>query len=237
MKLHWIAPLALTLLAAGARADDAALETDTEKTSYALGFDVGRNLHGVGTEVEADAMVRGLKDGLKGAKPALPDAEIRQLIVGDRAEFAHKQQEAAQRARVEGKEKGDAFQAEYRKKDGVTVLPGGLMYRVFKAGSGKKPTETDTVACNYRGRLVDGSEFDASEPGKPTSFKLNAVIQGWRNALEQMPLGSKWEVVIPPALGYGDRGAGRDIPPAATLIFEIELVSIIAPTAPAPGPR
>jgi FKBP-type peptidyl-prolyl cis-trans isomerase FklB len=238
MKIKLIATLLAGLVATSAGADEVApLKTDKEKTSYAVGVDIGRNFHGVGADVEVEQMIRGLRDGLKGAKPALPEIEIRQLMGTYRAELGQKQQAAMQKARVENKEKGDQFQGTYKKKDGVTTMPNGLMYRVLKAGTGKKPGETDTVQVNYVGRLVDGREFDASEPGKPASFKLNAgVIQGWRAALEQMAVGAKWEVVIPPSLAYGDRGAGRDIPPAATLIFDIELVSIAEAAVPAPVP-
>jgi len=233
MKLYWLAPLALGLLAVGARAEDAPPATDKGKTSYAVGVDIGRNLHGVGADVDIDQMVRGLRDGLTGAKPALSDAEIRQLITAYRTELAQKQHDQMQQALSANKEKGDKFQAEYKKKTGVTVLPDGLMYRVLKAGSGKKPGESDSVACNYAGRLVDGTQFDASAPDKPASFKLNAgLIQGWKEIVLQMPVGSKWEVVIPPSLAYGDRGAGRDIPPASTLVFDIELVSIGEAAAP-----
>ena len=233
MKLYWFAPLALGLLAVGARAEDAPPATDKGKTSYAVGVDIGRNLHGVGADVDIDQMVRGLRDGLTGAKPALSDAEIRQLITAYRTELSQKQHDQMQQALNANKEKGEKFQAEYRKKESVVVAPNGIMFRVLKAGDGRKPGETDTVAVNYSGRLVDGTEFDASEAGKPAQFKLNVgVIQGWRDALQQMPVGSKWEIVMPPSVAYGDRGAGRDIPPAATLIFDIELVSIVAPGAP-----
>ena len=233
MKLYCLAPLALALLAVGARAEDAAPTTDKGKTSYAVGVDIGRNLHGVGADVDIDQMVRGLRDGLTGAKPALSDAEIRQLITAYRTELSQKQHDQMQQALAANKEKGDKFQADYKKKDGVIVLPDGLMYRVLKAGNGKKPAESDSVACNYAGRLVDGTQFDANAPGKPASFKLNAgLIQGWKEIVLQMPVGSKWEVVIPPSLAYGDRGAGREIPPASTLVFDIELVSIDESAAP-----
>jgi len=233
MKLHWIAPIALCLLATAARADDPALKTDRDRKSYAVGADIGRNFRSIGAEVDVEQLVRGLRDGLKGAKPALSDKEMRQLIGAYRSELGQKQQEAMQRARIDNKEKGEKFQAEYRKKESLVVAPNGIMFRVLKAGDGSKPGETDTVAVNYSGRLVDGTEFDASEAGKPAQFKLNVgVIQGWRDALQQMPVGSKWEIVMPPSVAYGDRGAGRDIPPAATLIFDIELVSIVAPGAP-----
>jgi FKBP-type peptidyl-prolyl cis-trans isomerase FklB len=229
---------AASLSATCALAADAALTTDADKTSYAVGVDIGRNLRSLGSELEVDQMVHGLRDGLKAAKPAIPEAEIRTLMSTYRAELGRKQQEAMQRARVDNKEKGDKFQAEYRQKPGVTVLPNGLMYRVLKEGHGAKPQETSTVTVSYVGRLVDGTEFDASVPGTAAKFKLNSgVIQGWREALVQMPVGSRWEVVMPPSVAYGDRGAGRDIGPASTLVFEIELESIEeAPAAAAPAP-
>ena len=238
MKIKWMMTVLMSLAAGGACAADAspatspgpALATEADKTSYAIGMDIGRNLRSLGSEVEVDQMVHGLRDGLQAAKPAIPEAQIRQLMATYRAELGRKQQEAMQRARVENTEKGERFQAEYKQKPGVTAMPNGLMYRVLKAGSGAKPQETSTVTVNYIGRLVDGTEFDASAPGTSAKFKLNTgVIQGWREALVQMPVGSRWEVVMPPSVAYGDRGAGRDIGPASTLVFEIELVAIDQP--------
>jgi len=235
MKLQWLAPLALGVLASAAHADDPAPQTDKDRTSYAVGVDLGRNLRSVGADIQVDAMTRGLRDGLTGSKAALPDPQIRQLVGAYRADLEQKQQAAMQRAKIEHQQKSEKFLAEYRKKEGVTALPDGMMYRVLRAGSGNKPAQADTVAVNYSGRLIDGTEFDASEPGKPATFQLNAgVIKGWREALQRMEVGAKWEVVLPPALAYGDRGVGRDIPPASTLVFDIELVSIAASAAPKP---
>jgi FKBP-type peptidyl-prolyl cis-trans isomerase len=227
MKLQWLAPLALGMLVPVAHADGPVLKTEEDKASYAVGVDMGRNLRSVGANVQVEPMMRGLRDGLSGAKPVLSDPQIHQLMAAYRADLGRKQQVAMQRVKMDNQEKGDKFVDAYKKRDGVIALPDGLMYRVLKAGSGGKPAESDTVAINYSARLVDGTQFDASEPGKPARFKLNAgVIQGMRDALEQMQAGSKWEVVMPPALAYGDRGGGPEIPPAATLVFDIELVSI-----------
>ncbi len=114
-----------------------------------------------------------------------------------------------------------------RKKKGVTTLPSGLQYKVIKAGTGKKPKATDTVTVHYQGTLTDGKEFDSSyRRGQPVTFPVNGVIPGWTEALQLMEEGAKWQIFIPSSLAYGDRGAGRDIGPHATLIFEIELVSI-----------
>ena len=138
-----------------------------------------------------------------------------------------KQAQARSVAAENNKKAGDAFLAENARKDGVVVLPSGLQYKILKAGEGKKPTETDTVVCQYRGTLIDGTEFDSSyRSGQPATFEVKGVIPGFREALKLMPVGSKWQLVIPSELAYGDRGAGNAIEPNATLIFEIELISI-----------
>jgi FKBP-type peptidyl-prolyl cis-trans isomerase len=240
MKLQWLAPLALgipvSVAVCGARADEPTLNTDKDKSSYAVGVDLGRNLRAVGADIQVEPMMRGLRDGLSGAKAALQEAQIRELMAAYRADLEQKQQQAMDRAKAANQEKGEKYVAEYKKRDGVNVLPDGLVYRVLKAGTGASPVDADTVAVNYSGRLVDGTHFDGSEPGKPTSFKLSpGVIKGWRDALQRMQPGSQWEVVMPPALAYGDRGAGREIPPGATLVFDIELVSFTAPEAADPS--
>jgi len=125
------------------------------------------------------------------------------------------------------KKDGDAFLAENKGKEGVVALPSGLQYKILKAGDGEKPKSTDTVVCNYRGTLLNGKEFDSSyKRGQPATFPVSGVIKGWTEALQLMPVGSKWQLFIPPDLAYGDRGAGNDIAPGATLIFEVELLSI-----------
>jgi FKBP-type peptidyl-prolyl cis-trans isomerase FklB len=137
-----------------------------------------------------------------------------------------KQEQAMKIASEDNKKKGDAFQAENKGKEGVTTLADGLQYKILKAGDGKRPTEADTVECQYRGTLIDGTEFDSSyRTGKPVTFKVSQVISGWQEALKLMPVGSKWQLVIPPQLAYGDRGAGV-IGPNSTLVFQVELVSI-----------
>ena len=138
-----------------------------------------------------------------------------------------KQQEMAKKLGEKNKAEGEAFLAENKKKEGVITLPSGLQYKVIKAGTGKKPKATDTVTVHYQGTLIDGKEFDSSyRRGQPVTFPVNGVIPGWTEALQLMEEGAKWQIFIPSSLAYGDRGAGRDIGPHATLIFEIELVSI-----------
>jgi FKBP-type peptidyl-prolyl cis-trans isomerase len=125
------------------------------------------------------------------------------------------------------KTQGEAFLAANKTKEGVVTLPSGLQYKVLQQGTGPKPTLEDSVTCNYRGTLIDGKEFDSSyRRGQPANFPVARVIPGWKEALQLMPVGSKWQIVVPPSLAYGDRGAGADIGPNATLIFDIELLSI-----------
>jgi len=141
-------------------------------------------------------------------------------------------QKQAAKAQSEGsanKTEGEAFLAANKTKEGVMTTPSGLQYKILKAGTGPKPAATDTVVCNYRGTLLNGTEFDSSyKRGQPLTFPVNGVIKGWTEALQLMPVGSKWQLFIPAQLAYGERGAGADIGPNATLIFEVELVSIQA---------
>jgi len=136
-------------------------------------------------------------------------------------------QEVQQKMGAKGREEGEAFLAANKSKEGVVALPSGLQYKILKAGNGPKPAAEDTVVCQYRGTLIDGKEFDSSyKHNQPATFPVNRVIKGWTEALQLMPTGSKWQLFIPSDLGYGERGAGAEIPPDATLIFEVELVSI-----------
>jgi FKBP-type peptidyl-prolyl cis-trans isomerase len=157
----------------------------------------------------------------------MSEDELKQVITALQQDIRQKQTQAQQATAVENKTKGDAFLAENAKKDGVVALPDGLQYKILTAGQGKKPAETDTVLCNYKGTFLDGTEFDSSaQAGKPVPFEVSKVIPGFKEVLQLMPVGSKWQVFIPSGLGYGERGAGGVIGPNATLIFEIELVGI-----------
>ena len=157
----------------------------------------------------------------------MSEEELRQVITALQQDIRQKQAQAQQAAAAENKAKGDAFLAENGKKEGVVVLPDGLQYKILTAGQGKKPAESDTVLCNYKGTFLDGTEFDSSaRAGKPVPFEVKNVIPGFKEVLQLMPVGSKWQVVVPSNLAYGERGAGGVIGPNATLIFEVEVVDI-----------
>ncbi len=200
--------------------------TQKEKVSYSIGVDMARNFKRQGIQVDVDLVIKGLKDGLSGEKLLMPEEDLRNILIAFQSELGRRQAQAKMMAAADNKKKGEAFLAENKTKKGVVTLPSGLQYKILKAGDGKKPTEADTVECHYRGTLINGTELDKSEAGKPTTFKVTGVIPGWREALQLMPVGSKWQLFIPPHLAYGERGADGRIGPNATLIFEVELLAI-----------
>ena len=200
MTLKWVALLGAWLLAGQVSAEESpVLKTAQDKLSYGIGVDVGRNFKKQGVEVDLTLLVKGLKDGLSGGKLLLPEKELRKIMNAFQGELRQKQAQATRIATIENKKKGDAFLAENKTKEGVVTLPSGLQYKILKAGEGRKPTEADTVEVNYRGTLLDGTEFDSSEPGQPATFKVKGgVIPGWTEALLLMPVGSKWQLFVPP---------------------------------------
>lgn len=206
---------------------------DDEKLSYALGMDLAGNFMKRSIQLDPDAFARGMKDALSGGKALLTEQEVRALIAGLQAEMRKKheadRQAAVEKAKADGEKaqlEGEAYLAANKAKPGVVSLESGLQYQILTDGSGKKPTLEDTVVCNYKGTLVDGTEFDSSYGrSEPASFPVKGVIKGWTEALQLMPVGSKWRIVIPAALAYGARGTGP-IPPNSTLVFELELLGI-----------
>jgi len=203
------------------------LKTQKEKFSYAIGMKMGANFKKQSVPVDANILARGVKDALAGTKTLLTDEEAQAAIMEVQKEMQAKMQEKNKEAADVNKKTGEAFLAANKGKEGVVALPSGLQYKIEKAGTGSKPTATDSVVCNYRGTLIDGKEFDSSyKRGQPATFPVTGVIKGWTEALQLMPVGSKWQLFIPSDLAYGDRGAGADIGPGATLIFEVELMSI-----------
>jgi len=190
-------------------------------------MNLGANLHKQSVPIDPNIMARGLKDALAGGKTLLTEEEARAAITAVQNDMREKQQAKMQVAGDANKKAGEAFLADNKSKEGVVALPSGLQYKVLKEGNGPKPTATDSVVCNYRGTLINGTEFDSStKHGGPATFPVNGVIKGWTEALQLMPVGSKWQLFVPSDLAYAERGAGADIGPNATLIFEVELVSI-----------
>ena len=228
MKLRLLTILGIALLASPANSEEnLVLKSQKDKISYIIGMDIGRNLQKGSIDFDPDILAKGIKDALSGGKPLLAEQEIRETTAVFQKELMAKQEEVAKKLGEKNKKEGEAFLAENKKKEGIKTLPSGLQYKVIKEGTGKKPKITDTVTTHYRGTLIDGIEFDSSyRRGKPASFPVNGVIPGWTEALQLMGEGAKWQLFVPPNLAYGERGAGRDIGPNATLIFEIELISI-----------
>jgi FKBP-type peptidyl-prolyl cis-trans isomerase FklB len=211
------------------------LDTQKDKASYAIGLNIGRSMKKDDVDVDPEIIARGMKDALTGAKPLLNDEETQTVLNTLQTDVRKHQQELYQQAVLKNKEQGDAFLATNKSKTGVVTLPSGLQYKVIQNGDGPKPAANDTVVCNYRGTLIDGTEFDSSyKRGKPATFGVSQVIKGWTEALQLMPVGSKWELYIPPTLAYGERGTpnGGPIGPNSTLIFDVELVSIQAKPQP-----
>jgi FKBP-type peptidyl-prolyl cis-trans isomerase FklB len=204
------------------------LETKKDSISYTIGMSVGKNLTRDSITFNPEALLRGIMDASGDSSThALTEAEMMACMQNLQNEMMAKRAETQKMAGEKAKMEGEAFLAENAKKPGIVTLPSGLQYRVITEGKGKKPMATSTVTVHYAGRLLDGKEFDSSiKRGEPATFPLNGVIKGWTEGLQQMTVGSKYELFIPAALGYGEAGAGGVIPPNATLIFEVELLAI-----------
>src|ERR1700722_83537 len=219
---------------------------EKDKVSYSLGVDIGRTLQKFQLDLNEAALSQGIADVLDSKPMAMTDQELQTTLQAFQQKMMQKQQEAVSKRQEEMKgvaEKNEAdgkkFLDDNSKKPGVKTTASGLQYKVIKEGSGDKPKDTDVVETNYRGTTIDGKEFDSSaKNGSSFSFRVNGVIKGWSEALKMMPVGSKWELFVPSDLAYGDEGYGEDIPPGATLVFDVELLSIkknAAPTPPAPN--
>jgi FKBP-type peptidyl-prolyl cis-trans isomerase FklB len=203
------------------------LKDQKDKESYSLGYQFGQNLKFQGVDINLDVYTSGLKDALGGKEPQMSQEEIRAAIMELQKRITAERQKEMKEMAAKNLDESKKFLAENQKKEGIKTLPSGLQYKVIGEGSGKTPQATDTVTVNYKGTLIDGTEFDSSyKRGQPATFKVNGVIKGWTEALQLMKEGSKWQLFIPPDLAYGERGAGRTIPPGSTLIFEVELISV-----------
>jgi FKBP-type peptidyl-prolyl cis-trans isomerase FklB len=204
-----------------------ALKTQKEKEAYALGMNIAMGLKRQPLGLDPATIARGLRDEMSSGKTLLTEDEMKAALQQLRSDVDKQQQARAGTEGAANQKQGEAFLATNKSKPGVTALPDGLQYKVVKEGTGPKPTANDTVTVNYRGTLINGKEFDSSyKRGQPATFPVTGVIPGWTEALQLMPVGSKWELFIPANLAYGDRGAGPDIGPGETLIFEVELLSI-----------
>ncbi len=215
-------PLAVLLaLPFGSSASE--LKTEKEKFSYIIGYQIGFNLKREGSEVDISVLSKAIQEALDGKKPKLTQEEMQATMQAIQQRKVEKR-----KAQLEKNEKaGKAFLEANKKKPGVIELPSGLQYKIIKAGSGAQPKLEDTVTVNYKGTLINGKQFDSSyDRGQPATFPISGVIKGWQEALPLMKEGSKWEIYVPAKLAYGARGAGADIGPGETLIFEIELLKI-----------
>lgn len=225
--MRWMMAVGMLLMAAAATAQDApTLNTPKERQSYALGVDLANQLLKLYTDLDPVLIGQGLKDAFAGGKTLLTQDQVRAAVAELQAGMRLKQAQALGLGPAENKKAGEEFRAENRKKEGVVTLPSGLQYRILKAGDGRKPTADDTVVCHYRAAFVDGTEFyNSYQRNQPMTLAVKGVIKGWTEALQLMPVGSKWELVVPPQLAYGELGSGP-VRPNATLIYEVELISI-----------
>ncbi len=219
---------ALTFTACNQANAPAKLNTDNQKASYGIGMNVGHSLQAAADSLDMPAFRKGFEDALAGRDPAVPEADLQASLKKFSSEVMAAQQQKHDAAAKKNQADGDAYLKENGAKDGVTTTASGLQYEVLKPGDGPKPTDSDSVKVNYKGMLVDGTVFDSSDKhGGPATFAVGGMIKGFTEALELMPVGSKYRVVIPADLAYGAQGAGGDIGPNATLVFEIELLGIV----------
>ena len=203
------------------------LKSEKDKVSYSIGLDIGSTFKKQAMDIDPAMLLRGLQDASTGAEPLLTDAQVKETMTAYSKSMMEKQAAVAKEAGAKNTAAGEKFLAENKSKEGVKTTASGLQYKVLKEGNGPSPKPTDTVETHYRGTLLNGTEFDSSyKRNEPASFPVNRVIPGWTEALQLMKVGSKYELWIPPALGYGERGAGQDIGPNETLHFEVELLGI-----------
>jgi FKBP-type peptidyl-prolyl cis-trans isomerase FklB len=224
----------LTILAIGlaiavstcSAAEPVQLEDENDRINYSLGYQIGGDLKRQQVEVNGEVLLHGIDDAMTGAAPVLSEDEMRNTLIELKRKVIALQAQERAAALQKNLQAGEEFLAANAKRDGVVSLPSGLQYRVLEPGSGKQPAATDTVTVHYRGTLIDGTEFDSSySRNKPATFRADRVIEGWREALQLMQEGAKWELFIPAKLAYGDKGAGK-IQPNSTLIFEVQLIKV-----------
>jgi len=229
MKFRCIAVLAVLVMASLATAqENLILKDQKDKMSYSYGVDAAGKLKSMPLGVNLDLFIMGVKDGLSGGKLLMTEQEIRETLIGLQKELTAKSDEQKKALADKNISEGKAFLAENKKKEGVVTLPSGLQYKVLKEGTGKMPLDTNWVRIQFRGTLVDGTVFEDTYKsfGQPVAFPVKGMIPGWEEALKLMKEGAKWQLFIPPELAFAERGSGTLIGPNATLIIEMELVSV-----------
>lgn len=227
IKLVAAAVMGLALSTAIAGDDTTSLSTDTEKLSYSIGADLGKNFKTQGIEINSTALAKGMQDGMGTGPLILTEQQMKDVLNKFQKDLMAKRTTEFNKKSDENKTKGEAFLADNKSKQGVVTLPSGLQYKIITAGTGVKPAKTDTVTVEYTGKLINGTVFDSTEKtGKPATFQVSQVIPGWTEALQLMPAGSTWEVYVPSNLAYGPRSVGGPIGPNETLIFKVHLISV-----------
>ncbi|MDH5560077.1 MAG: FKBP-type peptidyl-prolyl cis-trans isomerase [Deltaproteobacteria bacterium] len=230
MKIKWILWVTFVLFALNGSVlakGKSSLKNTKDKVSYSIGMSIGKNFQQQKLDLNLNVLMKGIKDVLDNKKPQMTDEEVRNTMNDFRKEMMAKFEKEKKALEGKNAKEGAKFLAKNKKEKGVTTLKSGLQYKVMKKGNGPKPTLKDVVVTNYKGTLLDGTEFDSSyKRGQPATFPVQGVIKGWQEALQLMPKGSKWKLFVPSVMAYGDKGNGRVIGPNATLVFEIELLDI-----------
>ena len=201
--------------------------SNMENVSYSIGYDIGNSFGNQPFELVAEAVAQGLKDGVNSAEPMMTKEEMEETLTSFQEEIMNQQDSGRKDVADKNRKEGEEFLTANKTKEGIITTESGLQYKVIKEGTGRTPTKSDQVETHYRGTLIDGKEFDSSyKRGETITFPVSGVIAGWTEALLLMKEGAKWQIFIPSNLAYGPRGAGGDIGPNATLIFDIELVAV-----------
>ncbi len=236
MKLSCIFFALILLASSGFAQQNTHLKDEKDKVSYSIGLDIGNTFKKQKMDINLDTLNAGLKDALSGNKPLLTDEQVKETMTAYAKVMMEKQAASAKEAAAKNGAEGEKFLAENKSKEGVKTTASGLQYKVMKEGDGPMPKETDTVVTHYRGTLLNGTEFDSSlKRNEPATFPVNRVIKGWTEALQMMKVGSKYQLFIPANLAYGERGAGQDIGPNETLVFDVELLEIKPPGEASPA--
>ena len=227
IKLVTAAVMGLMMTTAMAATDATSLSTDTDKLSYSIGADLGKNFKTQGIDINPTALAKGMQDGMGTAPLALTEQQMKDVLNKFQKDLMAKRTTDFNKKADENKTKGEAFLADNKSKPGIVVLPSGLQYKIIEAGTGPKPSKSDTVTVEYTGTLINGTVFDSTDKaGKPATFQVSQVIPGWTEALQLMPSGSTWQVFVPANLAYGPRSVGGPIGPNEALVFKIHLISV-----------